>query len=157
MCLFINGISTGLNNIVEDNNLGYNNQINIITIDQGWYNYSPLPNYAPSGMPDFDQKQNNWRDHEGYLTFCGPVALANVLWYIDSMYSDYNGTPGDGKDECYIVRDYFAPGELNPGPNTDDSSFIVGVCEQLYVNVTVTNNIHVIIFFMTLKFYNLQI
>jgi|GEM_PF-7053132 len=47
------------------------------------------PDYCPNGMPDFDQKQNSW--FVGPLsapqwTHCGPVALANCLWWFDSKY-----------------------------------------------------------------------
>ena len=42
--------------------------------------------YAPSGMPDFDQKQNNWGPALGVYTWCGPVAVANSLWWLDSEY-----------------------------------------------------------------------
>jgi hypothetical protein len=65
-------------------------------------------------MPDFWQDQNNWDN------FCGPTSLANIVWYIDSKYSDHDGTPGDGEDIYSMVQDYHAPGEPNPGPNTDD-------------------------------------
>jgi hypothetical protein len=30
-------------------------------IDRGWYWMESYPNYAPSGMPDFDQKQDQWQ------------------------------------------------------------------------------------------------
>lgn len=85
--------------------------------NNGWHYYASLPNYAPSGMPDFNQYQNNWDN------FCGPVALANIVWYIDSKYSDHDGIPGDGEDIFSMVQDYHAPGEPNPGPNTDDHNF----------------------------------
>jgi hypothetical protein len=43
--------------------------------------------YALSGMPDFDQRQGGWQDPSGSLlwTHCGPVALADVLWGLDSL------------------------------------------------------------------------
>ncbi|MBN1148868.1 MAG: DUF11 domain-containing protein [Anaerolineales bacterium] len=54
--------------------------------DGGWMDY------APSGVPDFDQKQANW----GYVdlsgsqiwTYCGPAAAANSLWWFDSKFED---------------------------------------------------------------------
>ena len=30
-------------------------------IDRGWYWMESYPNYAPNGMPDFDQKQDQWQ------------------------------------------------------------------------------------------------
>jgi hypothetical protein len=43
--------------------------------------------YAPKGMPDFDQKQYDWY-HPGEDTwhYCGPVAAANSLWWFDSKF-----------------------------------------------------------------------
>jgi hypothetical protein len=49
--------------------------------------------YAPAGVPDFDQRQDNWgkvpgnpdgtpQDPGWQWTWCGPVALANSLWWI---------------------------------------------------------------------------
>jgi hypothetical protein len=78
------------------------------TIDE-WYYYPQLQNYAPQGMPDFDQKQNNWKDpvYDGW-TFCGAVSVSNIFWYLDSYYSDSIGVPGDGYDIFPIVLDYHA-------------------------------------------------
>ena len=105
---------------LKENNFAHS----IIKNDDGWYYYPPLQNYAPNGMPDFDQKQNNWRDpNTGGWYFCGPVALANVLWYLDCMYSNPIGSPGDGIDICPIVQDYNAPSTPDPGPEYDDHNF----------------------------------
>ncbi|MCD6480856.1 MAG: hypothetical protein J7L31_01095 [Thermoplasmata archaeon] len=113
----------------------------------GWYYKPGYANYAPNGMPDFDQKQDAWQvikpgpngvvnsvpwgddvynSHENVIApganchldttpagddvvewaFCGPVAAANCLWWFDSKYADPKGTPGDGKDEFALVKDY---------------------------------------------------
>ncbi|MCK4460072.1 MAG: hypothetical protein KAU52_10210, partial [Methanosarcinales archaeon] len=61
-----------------------------------------------SGMPDFDQKQDNWMKG-GQWTFCGPVAVANCFWWFDSKYADPTGTPGDGADIFPLVQNYGAP------------------------------------------------
>ena len=88
------------------------------------WNFKPaFPNYAPSGMPDFDQKQDKWRNSNGQWSFCGPVAVANCLWWFDSMYADPKGTPGDGKDIFPLVKDYGAPYPWIPGPRSDDHNF----------------------------------
>lgn len=42
--------------------------------------------YAPSGVPDFDEKQDQWGPAQGTYTWCVPVAVANSLWWLDSEY-----------------------------------------------------------------------
>ena len=45
--------------------------------------------YAPKGMPDFDQKQDQWDNPPGQGVgwyYCGPVAAANSLWWFDSKF-----------------------------------------------------------------------
>ena len=82
-----------------------------------WYFKPGYPNYAPSGMPDFDQKQDNWVNGGGQWSFCGPVAVANCFWWFDSKYADPTGTPGDGVDIFPLVQNYGAP---NPVWGSDD-------------------------------------
>jgi hypothetical protein len=49
--------------------------------------YKPAyPDYAPNGMPDFDQKQQGWIGWNGGWSFCGPVAALNCLWWFDSKF-----------------------------------------------------------------------
>jgi hypothetical protein len=50
-----------------------------------WYVKPAYPDYAPSGMPDFDEHQDQWGPGQTY-TWCGPVAVANSLWWLDSEY-----------------------------------------------------------------------
>jgi hypothetical protein len=60
-----------------------------------WIGYvKPVyPDYSPSGMPDFDEKQDAWGP-PGTYTWCGPVAAANSLWWLDSKYeSIYSPAP----------------------------------------------------------------
>ena len=45
-----------------------------------------FPDYTPNGMPDFDEKQDNWGPGAGIFTWCCPVAVANSLWWLDSEY-----------------------------------------------------------------------
>jgi hypothetical protein len=109
-------------NLTEELELGFHSySIPSLFLDDDWFYYSDLPNYAPNGMPDFDQKQNNWRDpiNNGW-TFCGAVSVSNILWYLDSFFSDSSGIPGDGDDIFPLVLDYHGQGESNPGPSTDD-------------------------------------
>ncbi|MCX6666188.1 MAG: hypothetical protein NT038_09075 [Euryarchaeota archaeon] len=91
--------------------------------EDDWYYLPSYSNYAPAGMPDFDQKQDtSWQSRWGW-SFCAPVALADVLWWFDSKHSDPNGTPGDGIDEYPLVSNYNAPGSPEPGPSADDHAF----------------------------------
>jgi hypothetical protein len=65
------------------------------------------PDYAPNGMPDLDQHQDNWYklDTQAF-TFCGPVAVANCFKWFDSKYNNPPGAPGDGFDMFPLVREY---------------------------------------------------
>jgi len=51
--------------------------------------------YAPSGMPDFDQKQADWHDGASpqVWTHCGPVAVVDVLWWLDSWSEPGSSAP----------------------------------------------------------------
>jgi hypothetical protein len=58
----------------------------VLIAESDWYLKPSYPDYAPSGMPDFDEKQDNWGPNQGTYTWCGPVAVANSLWWLDSEY-----------------------------------------------------------------------
>jgi hypothetical protein len=52
------------------------------------------PDYAPSGMPDFNEKQDTWGPQVDAYTWCVPVAVADSLWWLDSKYeSIFNPAP----------------------------------------------------------------
>ncbi len=51
-----------------------------------WFYKPSYPDYAPSGVPDFDEKQIGWGPNPGTFTWCGPVAVADSLWWLDSEY-----------------------------------------------------------------------
>jgi hypothetical protein len=96
----------------------------------GWYYLPGYPNYSPAGLPDFDQKQEDWKENQGIWrfiggvwAFCGPTSLADIFWWFDSQHEDPNGFPGDGKDSYPLVRDLHAPGAPTPGPFSDDHNF----------------------------------
>jgi hypothetical protein len=57
------------------------------------YHKPPYVDYAPQGMPDFDQKQDNWKDVNNNWSYCGPVAVANCLWWFDSKFDSIGGPP----------------------------------------------------------------
>jgi hypothetical protein len=132
---------------VQATNIVNVNKTDKMTESMSWYWKPTYPNYSPQGLPDFDQKQDNWKKIspgpngvldstvEGddvnntdenciapgpdcYLNstavdddieewaFCGPVAVANCLWWFDSKYANPTGTPGDGQDQFALVQDY---------------------------------------------------
>jgi hypothetical protein len=125
------------------------NKTNTGMQSRGWYWKHTYPNYAPEGVPDFDQQQDRWKkispgpngvidstvagddiynitenciapgpdcylnstvvgdDVEEWI-FCGPVTVANCLWWFDSKFADPSGIPGDGEDQFALVEDYGA-------------------------------------------------
>jgi len=92
-------------------------------VEAQWYFLPSYENYAPSGLPDFDQRQQkdwNYLDKIPY-SFCGPASLANVLWWFDSKNSEQAGFPGDGNDTYSLVRKYHS-NDL-PGFFADDHDF----------------------------------
>jgi hypothetical protein len=73
-----------------------------------WYVKPAYPDYAPSGMPDFDEKQDQWGPGPGIYTWCGPVAAANSLWWFDSKWESLYGT------ESNLVPSYGAWDDHDP-------------------------------------------
>ncbi len=68
---------------------------------------APYPDYAQNGMPDFDQKQDNWwNPRTDNFSWCGPVALANCIWWFDSKFET---SPVDPRP--------FYPSAASPPPN----------------------------------------
>lgn len=99
------------------------NDSNVTNHQNEWYYLSNYTNYAPQGMPDFDQKQDQtWKTSFSW-SFCGPTALANIFWWFDSKHEDSLGYPGDGKDSYPLVSNYNPPGQPFPGPFIDDHNF----------------------------------
>ena len=63
--------------------------------------------YAPSCMPDFSQKQDNWQDPTwGTWSYCGPVAVANSLWWFDSKFEPNPIPPPTINDNYPLVQAY---------------------------------------------------
>jgi hypothetical protein len=101
-----------------------------VTREDGWYYLAAYPNYAPQGLPDFDQRQDRWKANQGIWrfvgglwSFCGPSSLADIFWWFDSKHEDSNGYPGDGNSSYPLVGDLQAPGTPTPGPFSDDHNF----------------------------------
>jgi len=85
----------------------------ISPIEPGWHLKGEYPDYAPDGMPDFDQNQHDW------TAYCGPAAVANCLWWFDSKYQwlDAPGMPPPPfvQDDFKLVETYI--------PGFDDHSY----------------------------------
>ena len=81
--------------------------------DSGWY-WKPggFIDYAPSGMPDFDQKQNGWSLTAAAptWTYCGPVAMANSMWWFDSEFEPNPVAPPTINDNYPLVTAYAVVG-----------------------------------------------
>jgi hypothetical protein len=87
-------------------------------ISNGYVTQTPLywkasyADYTPSGVPDFDQKQwgvQNWTNPfppVGTWSYCGPVAVANSLWWLDSEYEPNPIPPPVINDGFPLVQSY---------------------------------------------------
>ena len=64
--------------------------------------------YALSGMPDFDQKQGDWHDPQAVdrWTHCGAAAVADALWWLDSMGELGSQSPPEVADGYDLVSSY---------------------------------------------------
>jgi len=83
---------------------------------EGWY-WKPgnWTDYALSGVPDFDQKQDLWYDPAGgQWYYCGPVAVANSLWYFDSREEPLPVSPPTINDNYGLVTAYGPWDDHNP-------------------------------------------
>ncbi len=98
----------------------------------GWY-WKPanLIDYAMSGMPDFDQKQYGWSSTAAAPTWshCGPVAVANSLWWFDSKYEPSPKAPPIVNDNYPMVQSYSPVGA--PGWDDHDSQNVKPLVEDL--------------------------
>ncbi len=91
----------------------------IFALQEHMFWEASFPDYVPSGMPDFDEHQDDWTNTgTGQFTFCAPTAVANAFWWMDSKFNFPLGTMGDGVDQFPLVRDYLD--NLTPYSNWDD-------------------------------------
>jgi hypothetical protein len=61
--------------------------------------------YAPSGLPDFDQRQSTFKcSAAGPFTYCGPTAAANSLWWFDSVFETSTQPPPAYSDNYPLVQ-----------------------------------------------------
>lgn len=74
-----------------------------------WYYMPGWLDYASSGIPDFDQRQAGtyvWQDAGGVWSHCGPVAVANSLWWLDSQFEPNPIPPPIFNDGFPLVATY---------------------------------------------------
>ncbi|MFQ5670192.1 MAG: MopE-related protein [Acidobacteriota bacterium] len=69
--------------------------------------------YAPSGMPDFDQRTDAGFVCNGAISHCGPAAAANSLWWFDSKFEPSPVAPPTVSDHFALVTN------LSGGPADD--------------------------------------
>jgi len=89
-------------------------EYSLIISPADWYFKPPQRDYAPSGVPDFDQKQwlirtQNWTNPyppEDTWSHCGPVAVANSLWWLDSEFEPNPKPPSEINDGFGLVQSY---------------------------------------------------
>jgi hypothetical protein len=79
------------------------------TVTQYDFYWKPLNliDYAPSGVPDFDQKQDAWTNpRTGQWSYCGPTAIANSFWWLDSSFEPNPVAPPTINDNFPLVWSY---------------------------------------------------
>ena len=75
-----------------------------------WYYKPSYIDYVLSGMPDFDERQwgtYNW-SYGGAWSHCGPVAVANSLWWLDSEFESSPIKPPTINDHFSLVTAFGA-------------------------------------------------
>jgi len=82
--------------------------------------------YAPAGIPDFDQLQKTyWSLMDGRWTHSAPVALANCFWWFDSKYETSTLGPPTIADNYPLVQ------ALVPGIDDHDTANVVPFIDSL--------------------------
>ena len=80
----------------------------ISVVSRNLYCVRSWADYAPAGMPDFDQKQGDWKDPTGGgWSYSGPAAAANILWWLDSAFEE---RADPGSDNGYPLVAAYQPG-----------------------------------------------
>jgi uncharacterized repeat protein (TIGR01451 family) len=108
--------------------------------DWGVFYWKPGPweDYAPSGMPDFDQKKPAWGipGPTGIIsTHCGPAAMANSLWWFDSKFEALTSTTPPVISDTYRLVTSYNPG----GWDDHDPQNVVPFVDDLANNYFGTN------------------
>ncbi len=74
----------------------------VILYPDGWLDA------ARNGVPDFDQKQESWFDEDINWSWDAPLAIANALWYLDSVFEPSPVAPPAVSDHYRLVESYQA-------------------------------------------------
>ncbi|MBN2547633.1 MAG: hypothetical protein JXB15_00630 [Anaerolineales bacterium] len=93
----------------------------------------PWQDYAPSGVPDFDQRVMPYWGIGPTWTYCGPVAVANSLWWFDSKFETLPGSPPGITDTYRLVQSY------NPTWDDHDPNTVINFVDDLANNYFMTN------------------
>jgi len=89
-------------------------KISIPFPDTCWYWKKGYPDYSPMGVPDFDQKQDQWVNSIGQWNYCGPTAVANCFWWFDSKFDSLSpGPPPIIHDGYPLIRWWGMPPSLD--------------------------------------------
>ena len=126
---------------IQHNNIPIDQVINGYVTQTTLYFKPSYADYAPSGVPDFDQKQwgaRNWTNPfppVNTWSYCGPVAVANSLWWLDSEYEPNPIPPPTINDGFPLVTAYghwddHAP--QNVQPLVDDLAFLMDTNGQRF-------------------------
>ena len=91
----------------DNNGNGIDDACETVVTDTCEYYKPAYPDYVPVGMPDLDQKQDNWM-FQGLWSHCGPVALANCLWWFDSKFETCTTPPPAVCDNYPLVTPFGA-------------------------------------------------
>ena len=92
------------------------------------YKGEGYPDYALSGIPDFDQRQNVWvHPLSDQWSYDAPAAVANALWWFDAKYESNYVMPPSINDTYPLVTAYGRWDDHDPlnvddpatGPGTD--------------------------------------
>jgi len=72
-----------------------------------WFLKPGYEDYAPNGVPDFDQRQGGWRNPvTNRWSWSGPAAVADDLWWLDSANEPGAANPSVVNDGLLLVRSY---------------------------------------------------
>ncbi|MGA9349789.1 MAG: hypothetical protein WBW48_13425, partial [Anaerolineae bacterium] len=97
--------------------------------------------YAPSGMPDFDQRQDQWDNPpgSGNWSYCGPLAVANCLWWFDSKMERYPVSPRAINDNYPMVQSY-SPGQWDDHDPRNLPHFVADLAYRMDTDAQRTND-----------------
>ena len=92
--------------------------------------------YAPSGMPDLDQRNDSGFvcPSVGSFSHCGPTAAADSLWWFDSKFEPSPVAPPTVNDNFSLVQD------LVGGGDDHDTGNATALIQELADNYLNTNN-----------------